>query len=136
MKEPIWIGVLEALVLHDLQLVAFGGAAGVRDVGLLESALARPRNLLVYGKKRPSLARLAAAYAFGIIKNHPFIDGNKRTALVVSFAFLDVNGIEMNASEEDAYRVFMGPASGRLSETQLAAWIGHHSSSSRKRPTS
>ena len=86
MKEPIWIGVLETLVLHDLGLVAFGGAAGVRDVGGLESALARPRNLLAYGKKKPSLAQFAAAYAFGIIKNHPFIDGNKRTALVVAFA--------------------------------------------------
>lgn len=75
MREPVWIGVLEALVLHDMQLVTFGGAAGVRDVGLLESALARPRNLLAYGKKKPSLARLAAAYAFGIIKNHPFADG-------------------------------------------------------------
>jgi death-on-curing protein len=127
MKEPIWIGVLETLVLHDLGLVAFGGAAGVRNVGLLESALARPRNLLVYGKKRPSPARLAAAYAFGIIKNHPFIDGNKRTALVVAFAFLEVNGIEINASEEDAYRVFMDLASGRVSEEGFGAWISENS---------
>jgi death-on-curing protein len=128
MKEPVWIGVLEALVLHDMQLVTFGGAAGVRDVGLLESALARPRNLLLYGKKRPSLARLAAAYAFGIMKNHPFVDGNKRTALVVAFAFLDVNGIEINASEEDAYRVFMDLASSRVSEEELGAWITENSS--------
>ena len=127
MKEPIWIGVLETLVLHDLGLVAFGGAAGVRDFGLLESALARPRNLLVYGKKRPSLARLAAAYAFGIIKNHPFIDGNKRTALVVAFSFLEVNGIEIKASEEDAYRVFMDLASGRVSEEELGTWISENS---------
>ena len=127
MKEPVWIGVLETLVLHDLQLVAFGGAAGVRDFGALESALARPRNLLAYGKKKPSLARLAAAYAFGIIKNHPFIDGNKRTALVVAFAFLEVNGIEMDASEEDAYRVFMDLASGRTGEDELAAWISENS---------
>jgi death-on-curing protein len=127
MKEPIWVGVLETLVLHDLGLVAFGGAAGVRDFGALESALARPRNLLAYGKKKPSLARLAAAYAFGIIKNHPFIDGNKRTALVVAFAFLDVNGIEIKASEEDAYRVFMDPASGRMSEEELGGWISDNS---------
>jgi death-on-curing protein len=127
MKEPIWIGVLETLVLHDLGLVAFGGAAGVRDFGALESALARPRNLLAYGKKKPSLARLAAAYAFGIIKNHPFIDGNKRTALVVAFSFLEVNGIEINASEEDAYRVFMDLASGRVSEEELGAWISDNS---------
>ena len=128
MKEPIWIGVLETLVLHDLGLVAFGGAAGVRDFGALESALARPRNRLAYGKKKPSLARLAAAYAFGIIKNHPFIDGNKRTALVVAFSFLEVNGIETKASEEDAYRVFMDLASGRVSEEELSAWIASNSS--------
>ena len=127
MKEPIWIGVLETLVLHDLGLVAFGGAAGVRDFGALESALARPRNRLAYGKKKPSLARLAAAYAFGIMKNHPFVDGNKRTALVIAFAFLDVNGIEINASEEDAYRVFMDLASGRVSEEELGAWISDNS---------
>ena len=128
MREPVWIGVLEALVLHDMQLVTFGGAAGVRDVGLLESALARPRNLLAYGKKKPSLARLAAAYAFGIIKNHPFADGNKRTALVIAFAFLDVNGIEINASEEDAYRMFMDLASGRVSEEELVHWMSENSS--------
>jgi death-on-curing protein len=127
MKEPIWVGVLETLVLHDLGLVAFGGAAGVRDFGALESALARPRNLLAYGKKKPSLARLAAAYAFGIIKNHPFIDGNKRTALVVAFSFLEVNGIEINASEEDAYQVFMDLASGRVSEEELGGWISDNS---------
>jgi len=123
MKEPVWIGVLEALVLHDMQLVAFGGAPGVRDIGLLESALARPRNLRAYGTKRPSLARLAAAYAFGIIKNHPFVDGNKRTALVIAFAFLDVNGVTMNAGEEDACQVFMDLASGQMSEAELATWI-------------
>jgi death on curing protein len=128
MKEPIWIGVLETLVLHELGLVAFGGAAGVRDHGLLESVLARPRNLLVYRKKKPSLARLAAAYAFGIIKNHPFIDGNKRAALVIAFAFLEVNGVEMDASEEEAYRVFTDLASGRMSEEELAAWMSENSS--------
>lgn len=127
MRPPLWIGVLEALVLHDLQIVSFGGAAEVRDFGLLESALARPRNLLAYGKKKPSLARLAAAYAFGILKNHPFADGNKRTALVIAFSFLEVNGIEMQAREEDAYRVFMDVASGHMSEKELAAWIAENS---------
>ena len=127
MKEPIWIGVVEALVLHDLQIVAFGGADGVRDRGLLDSALARPRNLLAYRRKKPSLARLAAAYAFGIVKNHPFVDGNKRTALVIAFTFLEVNGSEINASEEDAYRVFMDLASGRMSEEELGTWIGANS---------
>ena len=115
------------MVLHDLGLVAFGGAAGVRDFGALESALARPRNLLAYGKKKPSLARLAAAYALGIIKNHPFIDGNKRTALVIAFSFFELNGIEINASEEDAYRIFMDLASGRVSEEELAVWMTDNS---------
>ncbi len=127
MKEPIWIGVLEALVLHDMQVVTFGGRGGIRDLGLLESALARPRNLLAYGRKRPTSARLAAAYAYGIIKNHPFVDGNKRAALVIAFAFLDVNGVEIRASEEEAYRVFMDLASGRLSERQLALWLSRNS---------
>jgi death on curing protein len=127
MKEPIWIGVLEILVLHDLQLATFGGAAGVRDHGLLESALARPRNLLMYRRKKLSQARLAAAYAFGIIRNHPFIDGNKRTALVISFAFLEVNGVEISASEEETYHMFVDLAAGRVSEEQLAEWISENS---------
>lgn len=96
-------------------------------MGLLESALARARNLLAYGKKKTSLARLAAAYAFGILKNHPFVDGNKRTALVIAFSFLEVNGIEVQAREEDAYRVFMDAASGHMSEKELAAWIAENS---------
>ncbi|MGI9101166.1 MAG: type II toxin-antitoxin system death-on-curing family toxin [Terriglobales bacterium] len=123
MKAPVWIGVLEALVLHDLQLVTFGGRPGLRDIGLLESALARPRNLLTYGRRRPSLARLAAAYAFGVVRDHPFVDGNKRTALVVAFAFLDVNGVQVTPGEEDAYRVFMDLAAGRITEDELAAWM-------------
>jgi death on curing protein len=110
-------------VLHEMQLVAFGGQPGVRDVGLLESALAKPRNLLAYEKTPPTLARLAAAYAFGIVKNHPFADGKKRTGLVLAFVFLALNGIEINASEEDTYQVFMDLASGKCSEEQLASWI-------------
>ncbi len=132
MKEPLWIGVLEALVLHDMQIVTFGGREGIRDVGLLDSALARPRNLWSYRRKRPSLARLAAAYAFAVAKNHPFVDGNKRTALVVSFAFLEVNGMEMKAREEEAYRVFMDVASSRMSEAKLCAWLGRNSSPTRE----
>jgi death on curing protein len=124
MKEPVWITPREALGLHDLQLVTFGGPAGLRDLGLLESALARPRNVLVYeqpGSK--SLARLAAAYAFGIVSNHPFIDGNKRTGLVVSFAFLDRNGVDVTATEEDVYRAFVDLAAGRMKETDFTRWL-------------
>jgi death-on-curing protein len=123
MKKLVWIGLAETLVLHDMQLVAYGGTAGVRDMGLLESALARPRNLLIYQEPRPSLPRLAAAYAFGIIKNHPFVDGNKRAGLVVAFVFLELNGLEMNANEEDAYQMFINLASGKLGEEEFAAWI-------------
>jgi death-on-curing protein len=123
MKEPVWIGLNETLALHDMQLAAFGGKAGVRDMGLLESALARPRNLITYEKAKPSMQRLAAAYAFGIVKNHPFFDGNKRTGLIVAFVFLELNGIEVRASEEDAYQSFIDLASDKLEAKELAAWL-------------
>jgi death-on-curing protein len=132
MKEPVWVEVPEAMVLHDMQLVAFGGTAGIRDMALLESALVRPRNIMNYESPKPSLARLAAAYAFGIIKNHPFVDGNKRTGLVVAFAFLELNGIEMNSSEEETYQVFIDLASGKLSENFLSIWIEENSAKADK----
>jgi death-on-curing protein len=113
----------DAVIAHDLELAAHGGSAGIRDSGLLESALARPRNLLAYADSAPSLTALAAAYAFGISSNHPFVDGNKRTALLVSFAFLDVNGIEVIASQEDAFITILGLAAGEISEEQLAQWF-------------
>jgi death-on-curing protein len=123
MKEPRWIAPDVARVLHDMQLAAFGGPPGIRDEGLLESALARPRNRFCYSQSPPSLARLAAAYAFGIVRNHPFVDGNKRTGLVLAFVFLDLNGVEIRASEEDALRIFIDLASGALTETALARWF-------------
>jgi death-on-curing protein len=113
----------DALVAHEMELAIHGGPAGVRDQGLLESALNRPRNIWAYAEKPPSLSILAAAYAFGISSNHPFVDGNKRTALVVSFAFLEVNGVEVTASQEDAYLTIVGLAAGEISEPQLAAWF-------------
>jgi len=113
----------DAVIAHDLELAAHGGSAGLRDAGLLESALARPRNIWAYTESRPSLAVLAAAYAFGISSNHPFVDGNKRTALLVSFAFLDVNGFEVNASQEDAFLTILGLAAGEISEDELAQWF-------------
>src|SRR5579871_1237193 len=113
---------MDALLLHDREIAMSGGPAGTRDQALLESALARPRNLWVCGEP-PTLARLAAAYAFGISSNHPFVDGNKRAALLVSFTFLEVNGMEVTASQEDAYRTFWALAAGELSEEALAAWF-------------
>lgn len=123
MPEPIWMNLEDAVIAHDRELALHGGGTGIRDMGMLESALAKPRNLWAYADSRPALERLAASYAFGISSNHPFVDGNKRTALVVSFAFLDVNGLEVTASQEDAYLTFLALAAGEVSEDELAAWF-------------
>jgi len=114
---------MDAMIMHDAELVAHGGSAGIRDSGLLESALARARNIWAYEEPKPGLTRLAAAYAYGISANHPFVDGNKRTALVVSFTFLDVNGLEVCASQEDAYLTMLGLAAGEVTEDELATWF-------------
>lgn len=119
----------DAVIAHDLELAAHGGSAGIRDAGLLESALARPKNIWAYAESTPPLTTLAAAYAFGISSNHAFVDGNKRTALVVSFAFLDVNGLEVTASQEDAYLTILALASGEISEPELALWFAEHTAS-------
>jgi death-on-curing protein len=127
--EPIWVDKREVLVIHDRQLAEHGGGAGVRDESLLESALARPRNLLAYSEESVSLYRVAAAYSSGISSNHPFVDGNKRTALVVSYLFLALNGIEIKAAHEDAYLTFLGLAEGVVSEDELARWFAEHDAS-------
>ena len=123
MAEIIWIDKHETLSIHAQQLAAHGGSGGIRDEGMLESALARPMNLPAYSEENPSLARLAAAYGFGIAKNHPFVDGNKRTALVVTFAFLLVNGLRITAPKEERYFVFYDLAAGKLSEDALTRWL-------------
>jgi death-on-curing protein len=123
MTAPIWMELADAIIAHDLEIVAHGGSSGIRDQGLLDSALARPKNVWAYADSPPSLAVLAAAYASGISSNHPFVDGNKRTALLVSFAFLDVNGSEVTATQEDAYLTILGLAAGEISESELAAWF-------------
>ena len=119
-----WIGIDLALALHDRQLAEHGGAAGVRDAGLLESALARPVNLAAYGD--PDAPALAASYAFGIARNHAFIDGNKRTAWVLARLFLKANGVEIAFDKADAIRAMLGLAAGELSEEELAAWFRDH----------
>ncbi|HUD14221.1 MAG TPA: type II toxin-antitoxin system death-on-curing family toxin [Terracidiphilus sp.] len=129
MQEPLWMNAADAVIAHDLELAAHGGSAGIRDAGLLESALARPKNIWAYAESTPPLTTLAAAYAFGISSNHAFVDGNKRTALVVSFAFLDVNGLEVTASQEDAYLTILALASGEISEPELALWFAEHTAS-------
>jgi death-on-curing protein len=109
--------------MHEEALVRHGGAKGVRDMGLLESALARPQNLFLYSDEPPSLARLAASYAKGLIANHPFVDGNKRTAFLVSVTFLLLNGLKLTAEKEDRVLTFWSLADGSVSEGQLAEWF-------------
>jgi death-on-curing protein len=121
--EPAWISLNLVLVVHNQQLAEHGGSEGVRDMNALQSALARPKNLAAYGNPAPSLYDLAAAYAAGIARNHPFVDGNKRTALVVSLTFLEIDGIEVDANEEDIAVMFERLAAGKLKEQQLAVWL-------------
>ena len=123
MSEIIWIEKQEALAIHAQQLATHGGSDGIRDECLLESALARPLNPLAYSEESPSIAHLAAAYGFGIARNHPFVDGSKRTALVVAFTFLLINGLRITASKEDRYFVFYDLAAGKFSEDALAQWL-------------
>jgi death-on-curing protein len=125
MNEPIWLDKPEVLIAHSRQLAEHGGSDGTRDEGLLDSALVKPRNVFAY-EDHVTLPRLAASYAFGIARNHAFVDGNKRTALVVSLAFLRINGIALNAPPEDLYLTFLHLAEGSLSEQELTAWFTRH----------
>jgi death on curing protein len=123
MSEPGWRWIIEAVVLaiHDEQLAEHGGLPGVRDLALVQSALARPQNLAGYGK--PDIADLAAAYAYGIARNHGFIDGNKRTAFVVAYVFLLDHGYEITASDPEIVRIMLAVATGDLPDAELAAWL-------------
>lgn len=125
MKPPYWLTKEECLALHDLMLADYGGAAGVRDMGLLESALARPPQLLHYGK--PTLAEMAAAYAAGIVKNHPFVDGNKRTGFMMGAGFLERNGLTFRAAEADAVLQTLALAAGEIDEAAYAEWLAANS---------
>ena len=121
MSEPVWIAREVVLAIHDEQLAEHGGRAGVRDMGALDSALARPRNLLAYSEA--DLVSAAAAYAFGIARNHPFTDGNKRVSAVVTELFLALNGLELTASDEEVVTTWIELAGARLEEGQLADWL-------------
>ena len=120
----VWIDPAVILAVHDEQLAEHGGAAGVRDAGLLESALARPRNLAHYGQ--PNACELAAAYAFGLAKNHPFIDGNKRSAFVATELFLMLNGWRLTAGDADCVMVMLRLAAGEVDEASFAQWLRDH----------
>jgi death on curing protein len=116
-----WIGLPATLAIHDMQIAEHGGLSGVRDLGLLESALACPLQLLAYGD--PDVAALAACYASGLCRNHPFADGNKRTAWLLAVTFLDLNGHDLNAEMSDALQAMLSLAAATVSEEDFAAWL-------------
>ena len=122
MKTYEWISPNTVYALHERQIAEHGGGSGLRDEGLLLSALARPENLYAYGENA-DITALAASYAFGIAKNHPFVDGNKRTAHVVMRTFLLLNGFDLVATQTDKYIAILNLAEGSLSEEELATWI-------------
>lgn len=121
MTDWIWVDPEVAIAAHSEQLAEHGGAAGIRDRSMLESAMARPQNLVAYGE--PDIADLAASYAFGIARNHPFVDGNKRTAAVVSETFLLLNGHRLTCSDVDLVVTFLSLAAGEMTVEALAAWF-------------
>jgi death on curing protein len=121
MNEPVWVTEEDCLSFHDKLLARFGGASGVRDKGLLLSALARPQHVFAY--ERPSLFDLAAAYAHGIVKNHPFIDGNKRSGFLAATLFLEANGIRFNGDEHDAVIQTLALAAGESTLQDYSAWL-------------
>jgi death on curing protein len=130
-KEPTWFDRPDCLAIHEMMLAQHGGLEGVRDEGLLESALNRPRRLCEYG--RPTLCELAASYAGGVIRNHPFNDGNKRTGFMLAAAFLEVNGNVPTATEEEVYRQTLAFAGGESDEARYSEWLARSSVPAKKR---
>jgi death-on-curing protein len=123
--EPRWLALVHILAVHSDQIQAHGGSLGLRDRGLLESALERPRNRFHY-EPTSDVPSLAASYGFGIAKNHPFVDGNKRVAFQAMYLFLGLNGLRIDASEEEVVATILSLASGDLDEPGLAAWLRDH----------
>lgn len=121
MSDWKWVGLSVVEALHDRQLAEHGGPAGIRDAGALQSALARPENLVAYGA--PDAAALAASYAFGIARNHCFVDGNKRTAWVIARLFLADNGLNLAFEPQEAVKIMLALAAGDLGEDELADWF-------------
>jgi death-on-curing protein len=124
-KGPISVTREDCLAIHEMMLAQHGGLAGVRDRGLLESALARPRHIFAYSSA--TLAEMAASYAAGIILNHPFLDGNKRTGFMVAATFLEINGVQLTATEESVVEMTLALASGKLKQVAYAEWLGENS---------
>ncbi len=121
MKQPVWLNREDCLAIHEMMLAQHGGLAGVRDEGLLESAISKPRHLFSYNS--PNLPEMAASYAAGIVLNHPFVDGNKRTGFLVAATFLELNGMEFRATEESVVQMTLALASGRLKQAAYAEWL-------------
>ena len=124
MREIVWIEKQALILLHNVSLAEHGGSPGLRDEGLLDSALARPQNLVAYGE--PDIAALAASYGYGLAKNHPFIDGNNRAAFLGIGLCLDLNGLALEVGQPEAIATIFALAAGELSEDELAAWIREH----------
>jgi death-on-curing protein len=123
MAQIVWLLEETVIAIHHRQISEHGGSEGLRDEGLLASAVARPQNVLAHAQPPPDLAALAAAYAYGIARNHPFVDGNKRTALVAARTFLLLNAVNLEANQDEKYLTFLQLAQGTLTEEQLADWI-------------
>ena len=121
MTEPYWFERAECLALHNFLIAQYGGMAGIRDENLLESALSKPRNLFAY--EQPTMADVAASYADGVVKNHPFLDGNKRTGFILAAAFLERSGYRFSASEAEVVVQTLGLAAGEVSEAEYGAWL-------------
>lgn len=134
MTEPVWIDERNALALHDRLLALDGGAAGVRDEGLLKSALARPQQHLAYAERADAI-EMPAAYTAGIVRNHPFVDGNKRTGFLVGVLFLELNGYGFTASEVDATKAVIALAAGTLDEAGYVAFLRANCNEHRKGPS-
>jgi death on curing protein len=130
-KEPLWIELRDVLAIHDRLLAAHGGAQGLRDLGLLQSALARPRQHHAYANTA-GIVELASLYTAGIVRNHPFVDGNKRTGFVVGVLFLELHSLDFVASEEDATQAVLDLASGKIDETVYTSWLRPNSRPRRK----
>ena len=126
MNEPIWLDSQDLYVLHNQLLARFGGLEGIRDEGLLESALNRPVQKFQYEPKS-TLPKLAASYSYGIARNHPFFDGNKRSALLAAIVFLEINGMKFHATEEEAVLETLALAAGERTEEEYASWLTKNS---------
>ena len=121
MSDPVWVRLDVVIAIHERVLADYGGESGIRDSGLLESALARPQQIYAYGD--PDLATLGAAYATGIIRNHPFLDGNKRVGFMAAYVFLASNGVTLTATEVSATQAVLDLAAGKMTEEQFAQWL-------------